>query len=178
MSVLFIIIVIIISAAAAGAVVFMRMHPRPSLPDRKQRDAVPEEEYIPLEIYGLYCRIREKEDGTLENDVFRFFDNAGKNDNGAVLSAVIWQRNPGDGYFPKEKWFSLKNSEENSSGRWKRDGNRIRFAIELPRGNIICKGVIQKDCLILDTFSEITGHKAEGVVYKLIPFEEVPGWWD
>ena len=178
MSVLFIIIVIIISVAAAGAVVFVRMHPHPSLPDRKQRDAAAEENYIPLETYGLYCCIKEKEDGILVNDVFRFYDNAGKNDNGAVLSAVISQRKPGDEYFPKEKWFNLENNENISGGRWKRNGNRIRFAIELPRGNIICKGVIQEGGIILDTYSEITGHKAEGVVYKLIPFEEVPGWWD
>ena len=111
MSVLFIIIVIIISVAAAGAAVFVRMHPHPSLPDRKPPDAVPEENYIPLETYGLYCCIKEKEDGILVNDVFRFYDNAGKNDNGAVLSAVISQRKPEDGYFPKEKWFNLKKYE-------------------------------------------------------------------
>ena len=178
MSILFIILVIIIVAAATGAVFFAHRRPYPSIPDRSHADAVPEEELIPLEMYGLYCCIRKQEDGLMLNEVFRFFNNAGKDDDGAVLSVVISQRKPGDGYFPKEKWFDRGNDENNDGGRWKRNGNRIRFVIELPRGNIIYKGSIQKDCLILNSYSEITGHKAEGLIYKLYSFEEVPGGWD
>jgi hypothetical protein len=131
-----------------------------------------------VELYGLYCCIRKGEDGLMTNTVFRFSDNAGKEDNGAVFTVLIGQRKPEDGYFPKEKWFRPENHEGVDGGRWKRNGNRIRFVIELPRGNIIYKGVIQNDGMILDSYSEITGHKAEGRVYKLYPFEEVPGWWD
>jgi hypothetical protein len=181
MSVLFVVLVIIVFAAAAGAVFYVQRNPYPTLPERKHADPLPEEEWIPVELYGLYCCIRKGEDGLMTNTVFRFSDNAGKDDNGAVLSVVIGQRKPGDGYFPKEKWFGREGRDENetqSGGRWKRNGNRIRFVIELPRGNIIYKGVIQKDCMILDSYSEITGHKAEGRIYKLYPFEEVPGWWD
>jgi hypothetical protein len=181
MSVLFIVFIIIIAAAVTVIVFFANKKPYPSAPVRSNADAVPEEEYIPVEIYGLYCCIRKGEDGLVTNDVFRFSDNAGKDDNGAVESVVISQRKPGDGYFPKEKWFNWDGDYENETrlrGRWKRDGNRIRFVIELSRGNIIYKGVIQKDGMILDAYSQITGHKEEGKIYKLFPFEEVPGWWD
>ncbi len=181
MSVLFIVLIIIIAVAAAGTVFLAHRKPYPSVPDRKYKDAVPEEETIPVELYGLYCCIRKGEDGLVTNNVFRFSDNAGKDDNGAVLSVVVSQRKPEDGYFPKEKWFNWEWDYENETregGRWKRDGNRIRFVIELPRGNIIYKGSIQKDRMILDSYSQITGHKAEGLIYKLYPFEEVPGWWD
>ena len=95
MSVLFIVLIMIIAAAAAGIVFFANKKPYPSVPARKHEDAVPEEEYIPVEIYGLYCCIREGEDGLVTNDVFRFSDNAGKDDNGAVSSVVISQRKPG-----------------------------------------------------------------------------------
>ena len=181
MSVLFIVLIIIIAAAVTAIVFFANKKPYPSAPVRSNADAVPEEEFIPVEIYGLYCCIRKGEDGLVTNDVFRFSDNAGKDDNGAVESVVISQRKPGDGYFPKEKWFNWDGDYENETregGRWKRDGNRIRFVIEVSRGNIIYKGVIQKDGMILDSYSQITGHKEEGKIYKLFPFEEVPGWWD
>ena len=165
MSVLFIVLIIIIAAAVTAIVFFAKKKPYPSAPVRSNADAVPEEEYIPVEIYGLYCCIRKGEDGLVTNNVFRFSDNAGKDDNGAVESVVISQRKDYE-------------NETREGGRWKRDGNRIRFVIELSRGNIIYKGVIQKDGMILDSYSEITGHKAEGKIYKLFPFEEVPGWWD
>ena len=126
MSVLFIVLIIIIAAAVTAIVFFAKKKPYPSAPVRSNADAVPEEEYIPVEIYGLYCCIRKGEDGLVTNNVFRFSDNAGKDDNGAVLSAVIGQRKPEDGYFPKEKWFNWDwnyENEDRPGGRWKRSGN-------------------------------------------------------
>ena len=180
MSIVFILIVIIIAAAIAGLLFFVRNNSYAPMQDRSHAEPITEEESIPLEMYGLYCCIREGEDGLMRNDVFRFYDNAGKDDNGAVYSVVVAQQKPGDGYFPKEKWFNWENNdiEKNDGGRWKRNGNQIRFAIELTRGKIIYKGTIQKDCLILDSYSEITGHRESGRKYILYPFEEVPGWWD
>ena len=181
MSILFIVLIIIVASAAAGTVFFVHRKPYPSLPPRNNAEAVAEEEYIPLELYGLYCFIRKGEDGLMINHVFRFSDNAGKDDNGAVLSAVIGQRKPEDGYFPKEKWFNWDwnyENEDRPGGRWKRSGNNIRFTIELKRGNILYCGTIREDSLVLNSQSEITGHREEGAVFQLYRFEEVPGWWD
>ena len=55
MSVLFIVLIIIIAAAVTAIVFFANKKPYPSAPVRSNADAVPEEEYIPVEIYGLYC---------------------------------------------------------------------------------------------------------------------------
>ena len=131
-----------------------------------------EEELLPLETYGLYCRIIHRENGLTENRVFRFYET------GAVLSVSLAQRKPDDGYFPKEQWFNRENSEDNSGGRWKRTGNQIRITVTLPRGNIIYSGTITEDGMVLNSRSEITGFRAENLFYKYYPFQEVPGWWD
>ena len=178
MGIMLFVLVIIIAAGAAGILFSVWTKPNLSAANRRQEEVITEEEYLPLEMDGLYCCIRNMEDGLMRNSVFRFFDNAGKDDNGAVLSVVIGQRKPEDSCFPKEKWFNWENNKTIDGGRWKRDGNNIRITIELKKGKIIYKGTIKENALVLNSWSEITGHKEEGLIFELFPFEEVPGWWD
>ena len=150
--------------------------PKPAVQNRSEE---PSEEEIPIETGGLYCRIYQDKDGLFRNSVFRFYDNAGKYDDGGVHTVHVAQRKPEDGYYPKKKWFNqYEQDDPPDGGRWKRTGNRIRFVIELPRGNIIYRGTIEKDGLTLDSHSEITGYKAENLHYEFIPFGKVPGWYD
>ena len=139
---------------------------------KREVPAETEAESFPVRTNGLYCSIRTIEGGLIGNNVFRFYEN------GAVLSAVVYQRKPGDGYFPNERWFNWENNENTDGGRWKRKGDHISFSIELPRGSIIYKGEIGEDLLVLDSYSQITGAKATGREFVFYPFPEVPGWLD
>ena len=130
------------------------------------------DEILPLETYGLYCRIQQRANGLTENDVFRFFEN------GDVLNAHVAQRKAGDGYFPKEYWFNWDNHKTYSSGRWKRNGNGIDITIRVSGKNIRYSGTLKLDGMILDSCSELTGNREERVEYEYYPFAEVPGWWD
>ena len=150
---------------------------KPKAPAQETVD-IDEQDLLPVRTDGIYCHIKSDEDGLVSNNAFRFFDNAGKTDNGAVLTVLLAQQKQDDGYYPKNSWFCWENNENEDGGRWSRKGNEIAISIELTRGTIRYKGRIEEERLILDSHSLITGFKESGKEYAFCKFEDVPGWFD
>ena len=128
------------------------------------------EPQIPVRFDGIYCFIYDNDKGLKQNSAMRFYEG------GAVISTTVCQLKEGDGYFPKSGWFNRDQDSDNSGGRWRRNGNKIDFFITVSKGNIIYKGSICEDKLVLDSYSQATGFRRNGAEFVFIPFSEVPGW--
>ena len=124
-----------------------------------------------LRFDGLYCCITKVADGSLQNRVFRFYED------GTVIGATIGAGRFSQGVYPLPFWFD-KDEEDfsGSRGRYSLEGDALSFRCKNSAGSVDYAGTVAGETLFLSSHSNINGHEAHGVGYAFHPFSTIDGW--